>query len=130
MSNLGEVSQYLGVEVDVEVEKQISLRQTAYLKKILRNFQMTDCKPGPAPINPGAANSLLPSDQQTDRATIKWYQLAIGSLIWPALHIRPDISYSIGVLSRYCANLSPILCNLVIQIFRYLAGTLELSITF
>ncbi len=34
------------------------------------------------------------------------------------------------VLSRYCANLGLINCNFVIQIFRYLAGTLDLGITF
>ncbi len=34
------------------------------------------------------------------------------------------------VLSRYCTNPGSIHCNLVIQIFRYLAGTLELGITF
>ena len=61
---------------------------------------------------------------------IKWYQSAIGSLMWPAVHTRPDISYSVGVLSRYCANPGPIHCNLVYQIFRYLAGTLELGINF
>ena len=81
MTNLGEVSHYLGMEVDVEVEKQISLRQTAYLKKILGRFQMTDCKPVSIPINPGVANSLFLSNQQANRATIKWYQSAIGSFI-------------------------------------------------
>ena len=130
MTNLGEVSHYLGMEVDVEVGKQISLRQTVYLKKMLERFQMTDCKPVSVPMNPGVANSLLPSDQQADRATIKWYQSAIGSLIWPAVHTRPDISYSTGVFSRYYVNLSPINCNLVTQIFRYSAGALELGITF
>ena len=34
------------------------------------------------------------------------------------------------VLSRYCANPGPVYCNLVTQIFRYLARTLELGITF
>ncbi len=130
MTNLTEVSHYLGMEVDFEVGKQISLRQTVYLKKILERSQMTDYKPVSVPINPAVANFLLPSDQQADRATIKWYQSAIGSLIWPAVHTRPEISYSVGVLSRYCANPSPIHCNLVTQIFRYLAGTLELGITF
>ena len=129
MTNLGDISHYLGMEVDVEPGK-ISLRQTTYLKKILERFQMTDCKPVSIPMNPGVANSLLPSEHQADRATIKWYQSAIGSLMWPAVHTRPDISYSVGVLSRYCANPGPIHCNLVIQIFRYLAGTLELGITF
>ena len=35
-----------------------------------------------------------------------------------------------GVLSRYCANLGLIHSNSVTQIFRYLAGTLELGIIF
>ncbi len=91
---------------------------------------MTDCKPSSISMNPGVANSLFPSEHQADRATIKWYQSAIGSFMWPAAHTRPDISYSLGVLSRYCANPGSINCNLVIQIFRYLAGTLELGITF
>ena len=130
MTNLGEISHYLGMEIDVEVEKKISLRQTTYLKKILERFQMADCKPASVPMNPGVANSLLPSEGQADRATIKWYQSAIGSLMWPAVHTRPDISYSVGVLSRYCANPSPIHCNLVIQIFQYLTRILDLGITF
>ncbi len=129
MTDLGEISYYLGMEVDVETER-ISLRQTTYIKKILERFQMTDCKPSSIAMNPGVANSLLPSEHQADRTTIKWYQSAIGSLMWPAVHTRPDISYSVGVLSRYCANPGPIYCNLEMQIFRYLAGTLELGITF
>lgn len=130
MTNLGEISHYLSMKVDVEVGKDIFLRQTVYLKKILGRFQMTDCKPVSIPMNPGVAHSLLPSDQQADRATIKWYQSAIGSLIWPAVHTRPNISYSVGVLSWYCTNPGPIHCNLVTQIFRYFAKTLDLGITF
>lgn len=130
MTNLGEIFHYLSTEVDVEAGKEISLRQTTYLRKILERFQMANCKPASIPMNPGVANSLLPSEQQADQAIIKWYQSAIGSLIRPAVHTRPDISYSVGVLSRYCANPGPIHCNLVIHIFRYLAGTLGLGITF
>lgn len=76
------------------------------------------------------ANFLLPSERQADRATIKWYQSTIGSFMWPDVYTHPDIAYSVGVLTRYCANLGPIHCNLVVQICRYLAGILELSITF
>ncbi len=50
--------------------------------------------------------------------------------MWPAVYTRPDISYSVGVLSRYFTNLSTTYYNLLIQIFRYLAGTLEVGITF
>ncbi len=54
----------------------------------------------------------------------------MGSLMWLAVHTRPDIAYSVGVLSWYCSNPGPTDCNLVIQIFRYLSRTLNLEITF
>ncbi len=50
--------------------------------------------------------------------------------MWPAVHIHPDIAYSVGVLIRYCSNPGPMHCNLVILIFRYLSRTLDLGITF
>ena len=62
-TNLGQVSHYLDMEVDVEVAKQISPWQTAYLKKILGRFQMTDFKLVCSPMNPGLAKSVLQSDQ-------------------------------------------------------------------
>ena len=73
MINLGEISYYLVMEVDVEIGKEISLRQTTYLMKILERFQMADCKPASVLINLRVANSLLLSEQQADQATIKWY---------------------------------------------------------
>ncbi len=49
--------------------------------KILKRFQMSDCKPVSIPMNLGVAHSLLSSESQADKVTIKWYQSAIGSLI-------------------------------------------------
>ena len=75
-------------------------------------------------------NSLFFFDGNDNKKIIKWYQSAIGCLICPAVYICPDIVYSIGVLSCYCSNLGTKYCNLVIQIFRYLSGTLDLGIVF
>ena len=130
MTDLGDISHYLGMQVDHVVGEKITLCQSTYLKKVLDRFKMTECKPASIPMDPGVANSLLPYDGNADKETIKWYQSAIGSLMWPAVHTRPDIAYSVGVLSRYCSNPGPTHCNLVIQIFRYLSGTLDLGITF
>ncbi len=130
MTDLGDISHYLGMEVDYILGDKITLRQSTYLKKVLDRFDMTDCKPASLPMNPGVANSLQPFDGTADPKTIKWYQSAIGSLMWPAVHTRPDIAYSVGVLSRYCSNPGPTHCSLVVQVFRYLSGTLDLGITF
>lgn len=66
MTDLGKISHYLDMEIDIKVGKQIFLWQTTYLKKILEHFQMANCKPASIPINSGVANSLLPSKQQVD----------------------------------------------------------------
>ena len=50
-------------------------------------------------MNPRVANSLQLFNGTTDLKTIKWYHSAIGSLIWPTVYTRPDIVYSVGVLS-------------------------------
>ncbi len=129
MTDLGDISYYLRIEIDHVVGEKITLCQSTYLKKILDRFKMTECKPVSIPMNPGVANSLLPYDENADKTTIKWYQSAIGSLIWPAVHTGPDIAYSVGVFTCYCSNSRPKYDNLVIQIFRYLSGTLDLGIT-
>lgn len=81
MTNLEKISHYLGIEVHVEIGKKIALQQTIYLQKIVKHFQILNCKPALVFMNPGVANSLVPSEQQADKAIIKWYQSAIGFFI-------------------------------------------------
>ena len=99
MTDLRDVSYYLGMQVDINSDKsEITLHQTTYLKRILEQFHMQDCKPIFMPMVPGIGNLLLPSEEQADENTIKWYQSKIGLLMWPAIHTRSDLAYSVGVL--------------------------------
>ncbi len=102
------------MEVDYIVEEKITLCQSFHFRKILDWFQMTACKPTTVPMTLGVANFLLPYEENADNRTIKWYQSAIGFFIWPAVHTRPDIVYSMGVLIRHCSNLGPTNCNLLV----------------
>lgn len=131
MTDLGEVSHYLGIEVDVSADKStITLRQTTYIKKVLSRFNMLDSRPVSTPMEPGIGNTLTPSEDQADKETITWYQSVVGSLMWPAIHTRPDIAYAVGVLSRYCSNPSSLHCKYLQRIMRYLAGTLDVGLVF
>ncbi len=87
MSDLGEISYYFVMEVDVEIEKKISLWQTTYLIKILPHFQMCDCQPVTIFMNQRVANSLFFSESEDNKITIQWYQSAIRLLIWHLIHI-------------------------------------------
>ena len=130
MTDLGEISHYLGMEINHSVGDKITLTQSVYIRKILARFGMQGCKTASIPIDLGVANSLLPFAGQADHGTIVWYQSVTGSVMWPAVHTRPDIAYAVGVLSRYSGNPGPVHCSLITQVLRYLAGTIDVGITF
>jgi hypothetical protein len=50
--------------------------------------------------------------------------------MWPAVHTRPNIAYSVRVLSRYSHNPSETHCNLIKRVLRYVAGTMDIGLTF
>ena len=131
MTDLGKVSHYLGMEVDIDVKnKRITLRQSTYLRKIVAKYGLANCKPARLPMSPGVPNSLDPFDGQADKKTVKWFQSAIGALMWPAVHSRPDLAQAVGVLSRYCSNPGPTHVALVKQVLRYISGTLNRGLVF
>jgi hypothetical protein len=46
------------------------------------------------------------------------------------MHIRSDILYSVKVMIKHCVNSSELHCQLIEKIFRYLADTISLRLTF
>ena len=71
MTDLGDVSHYLGIKIEVDLNKKtISLRQSTYLKKILSWYGINNCKPAKIHISPGVANSLTPYENQVDKIIV------------------------------------------------------------
>ena len=82
MTDLGEVSHYLSMEVDNNIEKKtITLRQFTYLKKVIDRYGMKDVTPLKIPMSPGVSNSLNPNPNQASKETITWYQSAVSALM-------------------------------------------------
>lgn len=74
MTDLGEVSHYLGIGVDVNTDKSIiGLRQSAYLRNVSGRFNMLDSRPIPTPLGPGTGNKLEPSEDQANKEAITCY---------------------------------------------------------
>lgn len=80
MTDLGDISYYLGMQVNHVIGEKVTLCQNAYLKKVLDRSKMTECKLATVPINPRIAKSLIFFDRNADKKDIKWYQSAIGFL--------------------------------------------------
>lgn len=62
MTNLGKISHYLGMEVDIKVGKKIFFCQTIYLRKILVCFQIIDYNPTSVFMSQDVANFLFSFD--------------------------------------------------------------------
>ena len=125
MSDLGLLSFYLGIEVE-QKKDFITVKQTGYAKKVLEQFGMSDCNATRIPMDPGMK---LDADKQGERTDATRYRRIIGCLRY-LLHTRPDMSYSVGVASRFMEKPTVKHFNAVKQILRYLKGTLNLGLVY
>ncbi|KAJ0558737.1 putative RNA-directed DNA polymerase [Helianthus annuus] len=120
MSDLGLLSYYLGIEVQ-QNDKGITLKQSAYAKKILKLAGMADCNAAQYPME----NKLqLTKEGEGAEVDPTHYRRLIGSLRY-LLHTRPDLCYSVGVVSRYMENPKQSHLTAVKHIIRYIKGTIH-----
>ena len=125
MSDLGKLTYYLGIEVDQHGEG-ITLKQERYAKKILEETKMQDCNMVHVPMDPSLKFSKAQGEKSVDE---REYRRVIGCLRY-LLHTRPDLSYSVGVMSRYMAEPKTSHAAAMKQVLRYLKGTLSCGLVF
>jgi hypothetical protein len=133
MVDLGSASYYLGIRVSREWTgkgrwSKIKLSQGAYARRVVKQF---GGKVANAEIlaTPMETNAVLVSNERTaDRATCRWYQALIGSLMYLMLCTRPDLAYAVSQLSRFSANPSQHHVNAGLRVIRYLKGTTNLGL--
>src|ERR1700731_3124990 len=108
--------------------KSILIDQTAYLKKVVERFGMTNAKYAQTPLpsgyrpeaNKGEVNPQLRSQ----------FQQVIGSLLYIMLGTRPNIAYAVTKLSQRSANPSKEHLDKARYVVRYLAGTADYALVF
>lgn len=94
MKDLGELHYCLGLEVWREPGKTL-ISQSKYIMKILKRFNMSECKEVSTPLEHYAK---LYSDDETKEENGTLYCQLVGSLNNLTITI-PDIAYSVSVLS-------------------------------
>jgi hypothetical protein len=67
---------------------------------------------------------------KTDPVFHNAYQSTIGSFIYIILGTRPDITYTVLVISRFSANPIEVYINAVKRVFRYLKDILFIGLVF
>ena len=69
-------------------------------------------------------------EEQQDPEVTKQYQKEVGSILYLSNKTRPEITYTMGVLSRYLANSGPQHLNALDHLWKYLENWLNLGLLF
>jgi hypothetical protein len=129
MKDLGPLHHFLGAKViQDQVAGVIWIGQPSFTEKILRKFDMYDCKPVSTPVNPDV--KLVSGENSNDPCKQKLYQAVVGSLLYLSTKTRPDIAYAVSSVARFCANPTKEHWTAVKRILRYLKGTSSLGLLY
>lgn len=108
-------------------EKTLKLFQSKYALEVVTRFGLADSNPRSLPISPSN-----PLSSSTDSSAVNGtlFMEIIGSLMYLAVCTRPDLSYVVGLLSRFASKPSLEHINIAKGVLRYVLGTFELGLVF
>ena len=108
MKALGEANFILGIKLWWDWKnRMLGLSQARYIDKVLEHFSMQNSKKGLLPFRHGVplSNDQRPKTLEEENMIRQVpYASAMGSLMYAMLCTRPDICYSVGMVSRYQSN--------------------------
>ena len=127
VKDMGELNYILGVTVDQNVEG-IWIGQPAYTKKVLEKFQMDEAKPVSTPVDTSV--KLTKTDEDSEAVDQGSYQSAVGSLLYLSTWTRPDITFAVSNVAKFCSKPSKEHWTAVKRIMRYLKGTVDFGLQY
>ena len=112
----------------------LRISQSDLIVDLLEDWGLTQCKPSSTPLShnlshlpPCSPNACLDiSDNDITTA----YQWIVRSITYLAICTRPDLAYTAMVLGQFNANPTQAYLVAVKGVLRYLAGTVNLSLSF
>jgi hypothetical protein len=102
-------------------DSEITLRQTAYAKRVVELAALTDCNPA---LTPMEERLKLSHDSTTEEVNATQYRCLVGSLRYLA-HTRSDLTFSVGYVSWFMQWPTTEHQQAVKRIIRYVAETLD-----
>eukprot|EP00253_Pinus_taeda_P029118 PITA_29118 len=125
ITDLGYVHYYLGIEV-TQHPKSIFLSQKKYIGDLLNRFGMTECNPLSTPMEQNLKLTSIEGKEFEDETK---YRQLVGSLIYLTT-TRPDISFAVGILSRFMQKPCEGHWSAAKRVLRYLKETQDLGIKY
>ncbi|RVW12206.1 Retrovirus-related Pol polyprotein from transposon TNT 1-94 [Vitis vinifera] len=118
IKDLGNLKYFLGMEI-ARSKKGIAVSQRKYVLDLLNETGMLGCKPAETPMDTTVKLEESDGSAPVDKGR---YQRLVGKLIYLS-HTRPDIGFSVSVVSQFMNNPTEKHMTIVIRILRYLKMT-------
>jgi len=127
--DLGQDSPFLGMSLDRDrINGTIKLSNWRMITDLVSKFGLNDSNPRVLPLSPGIDLSATSAEPLNPKQYP--YRELVGSLMHLAVTVRPDISFSVGVLSRHLSSPSLAHWQAAKGVLRYLSGTADYGITY
>ena len=134
MHDGGPIECILGIEITRDrPNRTMYLSQRKHICDVLDRFQLADARPAPTPLAksaPLSKDDCPQSPEELEYMCSVPYLSAVGSLMYLAVGTRPDIAFAVGALSLFNANPGQGHWKQVQHVFKYLAGTKDLSLCY
>ncbi|MCO5614707.1 hypothetical protein L7F22_068991 [Adiantum nelumboides] len=134
MKDMGDASHILGMHIQRDrSKKMLYLSQEEYIDKVLQRFNMDREKAlmTPLPSYVKLSNQDCPQSEgamaEMDKVP---YAFACGSLMYAMIATRPNITFAVGVVSKYMSNPGKKHWEAVKGVMRYLKHTKSMRICY
>ena len=118
IKDLGNLKYFLGMEI-ARSKKGITVSQRKYVLDLLNEIGMLGCKPAETPMDSTVKLEESDGSPPVDKGR---YQRLVGKLIYLS-HTRPDIGFSVSMVSQFMNNPTEKHMTAVTRILRYLKMT-------
>jgi hypothetical protein len=125
----GAAEWFLGVRIIRDrADRTITLAHDAYIDKLATKFGVVE--KGSFPSVPFSAEELLKYDGEASKREVKAFQERVGSILYTAIMIRPDVAYAASQLSHHLTNPGAAHFKAADQVIAYLYRTKHLGIRY
>lgn len=125
VKDLGEAKCFLGIEI-TRSENGMQLNQTKMIDKLLTTYRMDNCHTKDTPMETGFQ---IPVQEYETSLNVP-YRSLVCSLLYLAITTRPDIAFSVSLLSRVLDKPSELTWKSAKRVLRYLSGTREIGLQY
>ncbi|KAF5391957.1 hypothetical protein D9757_003238 [Collybiopsis confluens] len=134
IKDVGENHRLLGMRVDQDLDKgTVTLSQRAYFEQVLTRFKLNNITPRNTPLPIGIQlNADMAPITETEKREMKDkpYREVLGCVMWCQLATRPDLSFTVGLLSRFQSNPGIEHWKALMHVVGYIKNTIDYGIVF